>query len=121
MIELLVTVSVLGAAAVGILPGLAVAARVARLLERQTKVVFLANSKLDELHVAVRQGVIPEEEASGVFRAGLDKIDWRMTALPIELDAQLRLVTLDLTWPRDRETDTYQVRTIVRLSISGQE
>jgi prepilin-type N-terminal cleavage/methylation domain-containing protein len=115
LIELLVAVSVLGAAAVGILPGLAVASRVARLLDRQSKAYFFACSKLDEVRLASMQGVPLEEKSSGVFRAGIDRIDWQMTVVPIAADVQLQTVTLDMSWPRDQGKDSYQVRAIVRL------
>ncbi len=115
LVELLVTVALLAAAAVGILPGLAVAARVARVLERRSQAYFYAFNRLSELDAAMAMGLIPPEEDTGKADFGADRIDWQLTSAVAGIDSSLRILRLDLSWPRGKASDTYNLQTIVRV------
>ena len=117
LVELLVTVSLLAAAAVAILPGLAVAARVARVLERRTQAYFYAFNQLSEIDTSIAMGQMPAEEDDGKVDFGADRIQWRLTAAPAGSDASLRILHLDLSWPRGKGSDTYGLQTVVRVVV----
>ena len=116
LVELLVTVALLAAAAVGILPGLAVAARVARVLERRSQAYFYAFNRLSELDAAIAMGIPPAEEDTGKVDFGADRIDWRLTSEAAGIDGSLRILRFDLSWPRGKARDTYDLQTIVRVA-----
>ncbi len=115
LVELLVTVALLAAAAVGILPGLAVAARVARVLERRSQAYFYAFNRLSELDAAIAMGVPPAEEDTGKADFGADRIDWRLTSVAAGNEGSLRVLRLELSWPRSKARDTYDLQTVARV------
>jgi hypothetical protein len=115
LVEILITVSILGAVAVGILPGLAVSSRAAQVLERQAQAYFFCLSKMSQAALALTQGQLPEEEASGVLRVGVNRAEWLLRADLIESEPLLRRMTLDLSWMRGREIETFRVRLVARL------
>ena len=96
LIEVLLSLVILGIGEVVILQALARGAHAMAAAERQSAAYAFAAAKLADLELGVQQG--GELKTSGAFGTGSSRFDWHLDTVPQSDDPRLALMTLTVDW-----------------------
>jgi prepilin-type N-terminal cleavage/methylation domain-containing protein len=114
LVEVLVSIVILAAGAVGISEALARAADASSIVDGYMAGHLFALSKMAEVEQTARTGE-PVEDQSGTFLVGREPYRWQLTAVPIPDAPTLRTVELAVEWRRGPRTFERRLSTLVSV------
>ena len=115
LIEILVSVAILASAMVFILQALARSAYTLSVASDRLNAYVVSAQKMADLELALWQRQVPDPK--GHVRLGRQEFDWHVDSSPMSVDdPQLEVVTLTVSWYRDRKPYASQVNLLRRVS-----
>jgi len=119
LVEVLATMMLIAIALPAIMKGITVATSAGTVARRRTEAIGLAESKLNEIIVAVEwQG----GQLAGDFGPDWPDYHWQATVSNWPLDttgAGIQQVDLQVTWPFRGQTDSYKLSTLTYLRTTS--
>jgi len=115
LVEVLVSLAILGLAAVTVLQALARIAYAQALTSYQAHAYLFAVSKLGGVETAFREGQDIKEHEAGSFHVGPHMFQWELTATPVEQAPEVRAVHLTVRWRASQQDHSRNFETQLRL------
>ena len=120
LIEVLVSLAILGLGAVTVLQALARIAHAQALTAYQANAYLFAVSKMGDVEVAFREGKDIHDQDTGSFHVGPRNFQWELVATPVVEAPGVRAVSLTVRWRAGQQAYARRFETQLREPLPEQ-